>query len=198
MLRRLSWRISKTYGVYQTTFLEFGTQCNESESVEAAYRRKLASNPDGEMDFITLEISHPLLSKRWLLVRGVNDLTATLETGEVVTFEGTPMEAKNAANNNDMDQTASFFCRMCSTFSMKKWTESLYDNKELPKFIFRRYVSTDLSYPCDGPVVYELQTLTQEKGVFTAETGTPMLNQRATGILMTPEEIPLLRGILTS
>ncbi|EHT3356049.1 DUF1833 family protein, partial [Salmonella enterica] len=76
------------------------------ESVEAAYRRKLASNPDGEMDFITLEISHPLLSKRWLLVRGADDLTATLETGEVVTFEGTPMEAKNAANNNDMDQTA--------------------------------------------------------------------------------------------
>nr|DAE48292.1 MAG TPA: hypothetical protein [Caudoviricetes sp.] len=30
------------------------------ESVEAAYRRKLASNPDGEMDYITLQISHPL------------------------------------------------------------------------------------------------------------------------------------------
>ncbi len=85
-----------------------GPNAMSQESVEAAYRRKLASNPDGEMDFITLEISHPLLSKRWLLVRGVNDLTATLETGEVVTFEGTPMEAKNAANNNDMDQTASF------------------------------------------------------------------------------------------
>ncbi|MEA7672476.1 DUF1833 family protein, partial [Salmonella enterica subsp. enterica serovar Cerro] len=49
-----------------------------------------------------------MLSKRWLLVRGAQDITATLETGEVVTFEGTPMEAKNAANNNDMDQTASF------------------------------------------------------------------------------------------
>ena len=37
-----------------------------------------------------------------------------------------------------------------------------------------------------------------DQGVFTAETGTPMLNQRQTGILMTPEEIPLLRGVLLS
>ncbi|EKO7540903.1 DUF1833 family protein [Salmonella enterica] len=168
------------------------------ESVEAAYRRKLASNPDGELDYITLEIYHPLLSKRWLLVRGAQDITATLETGEVVTFEGTPMVAKNAANNNDMDQTASFSLPDVLNILDEEMDRIPYDNEILPKFIFRRYVSTDLAYPCDGPVVYELQTLTQEKGVFTAETGTPMLNQRATGILMTTEEIPLLRGILSS
>jgi len=63
------------------------------ESVEAAYRRKLASNPDGEMDYITLQISHPLLSKTYYLVRGLQELTATLETGETITFEPTPMEA---------------------------------------------------------------------------------------------------------
>lgn len=166
------------------------------ESVEAAYRRKLASNPDGELDYITLEITHPLLSKRWLLVRGTSDLTATLETGETVTFEATPMDAKNAANNNDMDQTASFSLPDVLNILDEEMDRIPYGNAELPKFIFRRFVSTDLSYPADGPVVYELQTLTQEKGVFTAETGTPMLNQRQTGILMTPEEIPLLRGVL--
>lgn len=169
-----------------------------ADSVEAAYRRKLASNPDGEMDYITLQISHPLLSKTYYLVRGTSDLTATLETGETVTFEATPMDAKNAANNNDMDQTASFSLPDVLNLLDEEMDRIPYSNTELPKFIFRRYVSTDLSYPCDGPVVYELQTLTQEKGVFTAETGTPMLNQRQTGILMTPEEIPLLRGVLLS
>lgn len=169
-----------------------------AESVEAAYRRKLASNPDGEMDYITLQISHPLLSKTYYLVRGTSDLTATLETGETVMFEATPMDAKNAANNNDMDQTASFSLPDVLNILDEEMDRIPYSDTELPKFIFRRYVSTDLSYPCDGPVVYELQTLTQEKGVFTAETGTPMLNQRQTGILMTPEEIPLLRGVLLS
>lgn len=168
------------------------------ESVEAAYRRKLASNPEGELDYITLEIAHPLLSNRWLLVRGTDDLTATLETGEVVTFEGTPMEAKNAANNNDMDQTATFSLPDVLNILDDEMDRIPFDNQELPKFIFRRYVSTDLSFPCDGPVIYELQNLSQEKGVFTAETGVPMLNQRQTGLLMTPEQIPLLRGVLTS
>lgn len=168
------------------------------ESVEAAYRRKLSSNPDGELDYITLEITHSLLSKRWLLVRGTSDVTVTLETGEVVTFEATPMEAKSAANNNDMDQRASFSLPDFLNILDDEMDRIPYDNTELPKFTFRRYVISDLSYPCDGPTVYELQSLSQEKGVFTADTGTPMLNQRATGLLMTPEDIPLLRGILTS
>ena len=65
-----------------------------------------------------------------------------------------------------------------------------------PVFTFRSFVSTDLSYPARGPVTYDLQTLSQSTGVFTANVGVPRLNERQTGILMTPEEIPLLRGIL--
>lgn len=168
------------------------------ESVEAAYRRKLASNPDGELDYLTLEITHPFLSKRYLLVRGTTDLTATLETGEIVTFESTPMEAKNSGNNNDMDQRASFALPDVGNQLDEEMDRIPFDNKELPKFTFRRYVSTDLTFPCAGPVVYELQSLNQEKGLFTADVGVPMLNQRSTGLLMTPTEIPVLRGVLSS
>lgn len=167
-------------------------------TVEAAYRRKLASNPEGEMDYTTLEITHPLLSKRYLLVRGTSDLTATLETGEVVTFEATPMESKGAANNNDMDQRASFALPDIGNQLDDEMDRMPEDNGELPVFTFRRYVSTDLTYPCDGPVRYELQSLNQEKGTFTADVGVPMLNQKRTGLLMTPAQIPVLRGVLTT
>lgn len=168
------------------------------ESVIAAYRKKLASNPEGELDYTTVEITHPLLSKRYLLVRGTSDLTATLETGEVVTFEGTPMESKGAANNNDMDQRASFALPDIGNLLDDEMNNIPFDNKELPKFTFRRFVSSDLSYPCDGPIVYELQSINQEKGLFTADVGQPMLNQKGTGLLMTPDQIPLLRGILAT
>lgn len=168
------------------------------ESAEAAYRLKLASNPDGEIDYTTLEITHPSLSKRYLLVRGSTDLTATLETGETVTFEATPMEAKNAANNNDMDQRASFALPDMGNILDAEMDRIDFDDEVLPKFTFRRYVSTDLSAPCQGPVVYELQSINQEKGLFTADVGVPMLNQRGTGLLMTPSQIPILRGILSS
>jgi hypothetical protein len=165
-------------------------------TVEAAYRLKLASNPEGQLDYITLEITHPLLSQRYLIVRGTSPLTATLETGETVTFEPSPMDSKNAANNNDMDQQAAFTLPDVGNILDDEMQKIPLDNQEWPVFTFRRFISTDLSHPCDGPVTYDLQNLSQSKGVFTADVGVPRLNERPTGLLMTPENIPLLRGVL--
>ena len=166
-------------------------------SVIAAYKLKLASNPEGELDFITVEITHPLLTKRYLIVRGNEPLTATLETGEVVEFEPPPMEAKDAANNNDMDQQSSFTLPDIGNILDDEMSRIPYGSTDYPVFTFRGFISTDLSYPCKGPVSYDLQSLSQAKGVFTADVGVPRLNQRSTGLLMTPSEIPILRGVLS-
>lgn len=166
-------------------------------SVIAAYKLKLASNPEGELDFETVEITHSLLSKRYLIVRGNEPLTATLETGETVTFEPSPMESTDAANSNDLDQQASFTLPDVGNLLDDEMQNIPLDNQEWPVFTFRRYVSTDLSYPCVGPITYDLQSLSQSKGVFTADVGVPRLNERPTGILATPTEIPLLKGLLS-
>ena len=166
------------------------------QSVIEAYKLKLASNPDGQMDFDTVEISDPHFSKRYLLVVGNSDLTATLETGETVTFEGVPMEVGEGGNNNDTDQQASFTLPDVGNLLDDEMARLPLGYNGSPVFIFRTFVSTDLSYPARGPVTYDLQTMTQSKGVFTAGVGVPRLNERQTGILMTPEEIPLLRGVL--
>ncbi len=167
------------------------------ESVEAAYRLKLASNPEGELDYQTVEITHPLLSKRYLIVMGTSPLTATLETGETVTFEPSPMEVKSAANNNTMDQQASYTLPDVGNQLDDEMDRIPFDNEDWPVFTFRAFVSTDLSYPAQGPVSYDLQALSQSKGVFTADVGVPRLNERPTGILMTPDVIPLLRGLIS-
>jgi Domain of unknown function (DUF1833) len=166
------------------------------QSVIDAYRRKLASNPDGQMDFDTVEITHPLFSKRYLLVVGTSPLTATLETGELVTFEPTPMDVAEGGNNNDTDQQASFTLPDVGNLLDDEMSRLPLSDTLAPVFTFRSFVSTDLSHPARGPVTYDLQTLTQSKGVFTADVGVPRLNERQTGILMTPQEIPLLRGVL--
>lgn len=166
------------------------------DSVVAAYKLKLASNPEGQLDFETLEITHSLLSKRYLIVVGTSPLTATLETGETVTFEPSPMNAVNAANNNNLDQQATFTLPDVGNQLDDEMSRIPLDNQEWPVFTYRRFISTDLSYPCEGPVTYDLQALSQTKGVFTADVGVPRLNERATGLLATPEDIPLLRGIL--
>lgn len=167
------------------------------DSVLASYKLKLSSNPEGQRDYQTVEITHPLLSKRYLIVRDTSPLTATLETGETVTFEPSPMEQRKAANNNDMDQQSSFTLPDVGNQLDDEMDNIPLDNQEWPVFTFRQFVSTDLSYPCLGPVTYDLQSLSQSKGIFTADTGVPRLNQRPTGLLMTPTEIPVLRGVLS-
>lgn len=167
-----------------------------ADSVEAAYRLKLASNPEGQMDYETVEITHPLLSKRFLIVRGTSPLTATLETGETVTFEPSPMNAVNAANNNDLDQQSAFTLPDVGNQLDDEMSRIPLSNQEWPVFTYRRFISTDLAYPCEGPVTYDLQSLSQSKGIFTADVGVPRLNERPTGLLATPTDIPLLRGIL--
>lgn len=166
-------------------------------SVIAAYMLKLASNPEGELDFETVEITHSLLSKRYLIVRGNEPLTATLETGETVIFDPSPMESTDAANSNDLDQQASFTLPDVGNLLDDEMQNIPLDNQEWPVFTFRRYVSTDLSYPCVGPITYDLQSLSQSKGIFTADVGVPRLNERPTGILATPTDIPLLKGLLS-
>lgn len=168
------------------------------ESVKEAYKRKLASNPEGQSDYETVEITHPLLSKRYLIVKGTSPLTATLETGETVTFEPSPMNATNAANSNNLDQQAGFTLPDVGNQLDDEMQNIPLDNQEWPVFTYRQFISTDLSYPCDGPVTYDLQSLSQEKGIFTADVGVPRLNERGTGLLATPTEVPLLRGVLAS
>lgn len=166
------------------------------QSVIEAYKLKLASNPDGQLDFNTLEITHSLFSQRYLLVVGTSPLTATLETSEVVTFTPTAMDIAEGGNNNDTDQQASFTLPDVGNLLDDEMSRLPLSDAEAPVFTFRSFVGTDLSFPARGPVTYDLQSLTQSKGVFTANVGVPRLNERQTGILMTPQEIPLLRGVL--
>ena len=167
------------------------------DSVLAAYKMKLASNPEGQLDYETVEITHSLLSKRYLIVKGTSPLTATLETGEVVTFEPSAMEVKSASNNNTMDQQAAYTLPDVGNLLDDEMDRIPLGNTEWPLFTFRAFVSTDLSYPCNGPVSYDLQALSQSKGVFTADVGVPRLNEKPTGILMSPDVIPLIRGLLS-
>ena len=62
------------------------------QSVADAYRKKLASNPEGvDEPLQTWEIYHPSMSKRYFLVNDTKDLTAYLEDG--VTQAGFGIEA---------------------------------------------------------------------------------------------------------
>ncbi len=167
------------------------------EDVEAKYRIKLASNPDGEITLKTVEIYHPLMSKRHYLVADTKPLTATLESGEMVTFRDANINTKGAANNADMSQSATV--TMADPYNELDGELDripLSDSTD-PILTFRDYLVSDLSCPAVGPVEFEAQDINQSKGVFTATASAPKMNSRGTGLIITPTNCPLIRGFMT-
>lgn len=168
-----------------------------AETVAAAYRKKLASNPDGEIVLDTFDIYHPSMSKRYYFVVDQVPLTAKLETGADVTFEPVSANVKGAANNADMSQQASFTIADPTNLLDGEMDLIPLDNETDPVLTFRRYILSDLSHPAWGPVVYDLQDINQGKGTFTASVSAPRINNRGTGLIVTPDVCPLIRGFMT-
>lgn len=168
------------------------------QAVAEAYRKKLASNPEGEIDVETWEIYHPAMSKRYYLVSDVVDLVAYLEDGVTqVTFEAAKILSKSAANNADMNQSASLTVADYQNVLDDELDLIPLDSEIEPTLIYRGYLLSDLSYPAFGPIEYEAQNINQGKGSFTAEVSSPKLNSRGTGLILTPELCPLIRGLMT-
>ena len=165
-------------------------------TVAAAYRKKLASNPDGEIAIDTIEIAHPSMSKTYWLVADVEALTANLETGVAQVFEAANINIKGAGNNADMSQSATFTIADPENQLDDELDRIALGDGTLPTFTFRTYLLSDLTYPAWGPVTYDAQDINQEKGKFTASVSAPRLNNRGTGLVVTPTLCPLLRGIL--
>ena len=167
------------------------------ETVKAAYRRKLASNPDGEITVDTVEIYHPLISKRYRLVADQIDLVAKLEDGVTdATFEAANISVKGASNNSDMTQSASVTIADPLNELDDELSRIPLSNTDKVTITYRAYLLSDLSYPADGPIVYEARDVTQGKGTFTLSVGAPRLNNRGTGLILTPALCPLIRGVL--
>lgn len=168
-------------------------------TVEAQYRRKLASCPDGEIVVDTIEISHPLLSKTYYLVADIFDLVANLENeSTATTFEASNINVGMAANNADMDQSATITIADPENRLDSELDNIPYDNTELPSVVYRAYLLSDLSYPANGPIKFETQDISQSKGLFTVTVSAPKVNSTGSGLVLTPSLCPLIRGILAS
>jgi hypothetical protein len=166
------------------------------QSVADAYRRKLASAVEGDEWRETLEIYHPMMSKRYYLVRDNVPLTAMLETGTEVNFEIANIDIKSASQNADMNQSASFTIADVDNVLDAELDNIPLDSDVLPEFTYRRFLLSDLSYPALGPITYETQDINQAKGRFSATVSAPKLNSRGTGLILTPTNCSLLRGVL--
>ncbi|KAF2282283.1 hypothetical protein GH714_044127 [Hevea brasiliensis] len=122
-------------------------------SVLAAYKRNWPLTLKARW-ISHVEITHVIALEAIPVCCRTSDLTATLETGETVTFEATPMGVAEGGNTNDTDQQASFTLPdvgICLTMRFPNSARHILMRRCSRSALF---VITDLSYPSRGPVTH--------------------------------------------
>jgi len=164
-------------------------------SVEDDLREYLTSYNAGIVYFETIEIYHPLFSKKYYLTREPLGITATLENGQQVDFEGANIEIALNSTKSDLDQNFSFSFSDIENALDDELDRIPFDDTTKITMAYRAFLSSNLTEPAQGPVALEVITVSQEKGVFTVEAGAPQLNWSKTGITYNYQDFPTLRAL---
>ena len=164
-------------------------------TLEDELRVLLNTYPVGRYQIETLEISHSLFSKIFYLTREPLGVTATLETAQVVMFEGTNIDIQLNSTKADLDQNFSFTLPDLSNALDDELDRIPLSNTEKILVKYRIYINDDLSGPAEGPIALEALNVSQEKGLFTISAGAPQLNWNKTGIIYDYDTFPMLRAL---
>lgn len=161
------------------------------------YKKLLSSQPENKRLYETIEITHTGLTQDYFFVRDSEDLLVTDPAVGGGVFTAANIENANSlSNNTDLDQTASFTISDVNNILNDELDNIDIGNTEIPLLKYRVYHSDTLSTPAEGPIEYEIESISQKKGVFTIKTSVPKLNERGTGIAYNLTDFPLLRGTL--
>jgi hypothetical protein len=157
-------------------------------------KEMLISYPKGIYSIDTLEISHPSITQTYYLTREPMGISAYLETGELIDFEGTSIGLELSQHKEDLDQNFKFtFPDLNNTFD-DEMDRIDYNDTESISVIYRQYISNDLSYPA---IKYSLEVtdISQTKGIVTLGCGVSQLNWKRTGLTYNLQDFPMLKAI---
>lgn len=147
----------------------------------------------------TLEISHPAFSKIYRIVRNSsNGLIATLETGEIVTFDYYPLRITPMQSSDDLDQGIKIeFGDLGQILPIELDNIAAAGSFGIkPKAIYRTFRSDDLSAPMNGPFVFEIKQMPFNLNGVAFEASAPKINLNSTGEIYTADRFPMLAGFL--
>ncbi len=145
--------------------------------------------PEGDRYYELLTISHSAMSKTYNLVV---DSVPLISNG--ITFEPANISPSRPTNSNDLDQTASFSIGDVDNILDGELDRIPLDTTE--KIVCRSMIvlSDDLDTPVED-ISYYIDSVPQQKGVFTIKSIVTDLNVQQTGEAMTLTRLPALRAI---
>lgn len=114
-------------------------------------RQVYASNPVDKIRYKTLELLHATFpGGAYRFVQGYSDLTATLENGQEVTFEGSGIGIVPPRRGGDERPTLGF--RLDNvTLKVSTAINAALEGGGVITVYFREFISSDLSAPANNP-----------------------------------------------
>ena len=128
-------------------------------------------------------------------VRDSKQLTAKDENEIDQEYEPIHFISDNSKISNDLDQLASFNLPDVENILDNEMDRIDVGDQNKPTITYRIYLSTNLNEIAEGPFIYDLESITQKKGVFTIQSGIPRLNTRETGETYNFTDFPMLRAL---
>jgi hypothetical protein len=153
------------------------------------------------IQFETIQISHPLFSQIYYIVRNaVAGINATLEDATVKAFAYYPMQITPSGSYNDLDQTLQIVFGDLGQVLPQELDRlnlsvgAIPGTYTKPTLKYRTFRSDDLSGPLFGPVVFLIDTIAFTKQGATFRCSARRLNLAATGEPYGMDRFPMLRG----
>lgn len=147
----------------------------------------------------TLEISHPMFSQSYFIVRNaIEGITATLETGVQQRFEYYPMKIDRLASRDNLDSGLRVtFGDLGEILPKEIDRVRAGDGFSIDiKGIFRVYRSDDLSSPLEAPLTLVIPEMSFNAEGSMFDSKAPSLNVNKTGILYSYTPFKGLRGFI--
>lgn len=159
------------------------------------YKQFLNSQPENDKIFETIELSHPALSRVFRFVRDSQALTAKDENQIDRTYDPINFTNTNTQLSDDLDQLINFNLPDVENILDDEMDRIDLGDQTKPVITYRIYLSTNLNEIAEGPFIYDLESISQGKGIFTIRSGIPRLNTRETGQTYNFTDFPMLRGL---
>ncbi len=159
------------------------------------YKQFLNSQPEEERIFETVEIQHPDLSQTFRFVRDSEQLTAKDEDEINRDYDPIAFTSDNSKISDDLDQLVNFNLPDVENILDDEIDRIDLGDQDKATITYRIYISTNLNEIAEGPFIYDLESISQGKGIFTIQSGIPRLNTRETGQTYNFNDFPMLRAL---
>lgn len=160
-------------------------------TISPELERLYASAPSGEFLLETLELAHPLFAQTHFVTNHAQAFDATLETGELVTFETLPFAAKLPNSDGQGQQDLALVLDNVDRVIIEELERAIADPSNRIAVTYRCFASSDLSAPGSDPIKLSISEVSAGLTTVEATAGrADVLNRKFPAVLYEIAQFP--------